>query len=239
MARLLDWPVGVGIRAWEPLAGPPTIGAGSTTSVGNFMQTFASPYGGWAYQFTLPACKDQAARRLRGWITAMHGGANATRVPWYDADVMSLEDAGAKYTPLQIRDGMPWGNDQPWANDRNWAAQYPLVPVAEASALGSTFVKLGSAFWGHVLDMGDEFGFNGHFGKYMVIEVIEPGWYRIWPQLRRAVTADDVATLEPVMAMRMMGADAASLSRDTGYMPETVISLYEVEDYYVRDYFTE
>ncbi len=240
MARLLNWPIGLGIRAWQPLSGPRAVGAGSSTSIGGLTQTVASPFGGWAYGFTFPVCKDQAARRLRGWVTGMHGGANATRVPFYDADGLTFGEAGVSYSASLIRFGNSWANGEVWANGAGWAASLPTVAVSLSAAKGATVVSLGAAFWGHSLGDGDFFGFCPlHLGKYTVTEVIAPGVYRIWPPLRKAITPSDRATLNPVLAMRMTGEDAASLSRGLGHMEETTVTLFEVFDDDVRDYFTE
>ncbi|MCF1452299.1 hypothetical protein ACQZ61_04075 [Agrobacterium vitis] len=239
MARLIDWPVGLGIRSWEPSSGPESVNSGSNASTNGVPQTFASPLGGWGYSVTLPACQGRMARRLRGMITALHAGANAVRLAWHDADGMSLEEAGISYSVEQMRDGIPWANDEPWANGENWAAQYPLVTVGVAAAKGATIITLSDSFWGSQLDMGDEFGFVGHFAKYQVTQRIAAGQYRIWPQLRRAVTTNDLATLVPVLAMRPFSTSFASYSRDVDVMPETVLQLFEVYDYDVRAHFMD
>lgn len=240
MARLLNWPTGLGIRAWQPLSGPRAVGAGSSTSIGAFTQTVASVFGGWAYAFTFPVCKDQAARRLRGWVTGLHGGANATRVPFYDADGLTFAEAGVSYSDSLIRFGNSWANGESWANGAGWAASLPVVAVSLAADKGATVISLADAFWGHALGDGDFLGFSPlHFGKYTVTEVIAPGVYRIWPPLRKAITPSDRATLNPVLAMRMTGEDAANLSRGLAHMDETTVTLFEVFDDDVRDYFAE
>jgi len=240
MARLLNWPSGFGIRAWQPLSGPRAVGSASSTSIGGFTQGVASAFGGWAYAFTFPVCKDRAARRLRGWVTGMHGGANATRVPFYDADGMTFAEAGVSYSDSILRFGNPWANGQAWENGENWAASLPTVSVAADAAKGATIVTLADSFWGYGLGDGDFVGFYPlHFGKYTITEVIAPGTYRIWPPLRKAITTATRATLNPTLAMRMTGEDAASLSRGLSHMEETTITLFEVFDDDVRDYFAD
>jgi len=240
MARLLDWPSGLGIRASQPLSGPRTVGAASSTSIGDFTQTVASAFGGWTYSFTFPVCKDKAARRLRGWVTALHGGANATRVPFIDGDLMTFSEAGLSYSAQVERFGNSWSNGEGWSNGENWAASMPVVSVSAASAKGATIISLADAFWGHGLNDGDFIGFFPfHLGKYEVTQVIAPGIYRIWPPLRKAIATTDKATLNPVLAMRMTGEGAASLSRGLAMMEETTISLFEVFDYDARDYFAD
>lgn len=240
MARLLNWPSGFGIRAWQPLSGPRAVGAASSTAIGGFTQSVASPFGGWAYAFTFPICKDRGARRLRGWVTGMHGGANATRVPFYDADGMTFAEAGVSYSAAIERFGNPWANGQGFANGENWAASLPSVAVAAAAAKDATLVSLADSFWGHELGDGDFLGFYPlHFGKYTVTQVIAPGTYRIWPPLHKALTTADRATLNPTLAMRMTGEDAARLSRGLAHMEETTVSLFEVEDIDVRAYFAD
>ncbi|WP_245515407.1 hypothetical protein [Rhizobium deserti] len=144
---------------------------------------------------------------------ALHGGANAVRVSWPAPDSLTLQEAGANFTPLQERVGMPWSNGQPWANGINWGVSPPNVAVAGGAARDTTVIKLGSAFWGHGLDYGDEIGFFPlHFGKYMITEALGSGEYRIWPPLRKAITADDFATLMPVLVMTLDNESGADLA---------------------------
>ena len=247
MARLVSPPHGLPVTSIEPLAGPRTVGGGASQSIGNFVQTFASPFDLWRFQFSFAPMKNSAFRRYRGWITSLNGGANATRWAFNDPDVMSLADAGVVATAEQERAGMPWSNGQPWGvpgqdpwfNTGNWAVSRPNVPVAAAAALRGTVVRLGSPFWGHCLNIGDYLGFFPfHLGLYTVTEVIAPGQYRIWPSLRKAVTADDFATLSPSLALRLESEGAANAGRGLTSADGLTATFVETLDYDVRDYFT-
>jgi hypothetical protein len=240
MARLVSWPVGLKAKAREPLAGPRAVSGGSTTSIGNFTQTVASPFGLWRWRFSFPPMRGQKARRYRGWITSLHGGANATRVPFCDWDGLSFAQRGIVTTSDAWRQGSPWSNGMQWANGENWKSSSPNVAVAAAAALDATTVKLSNVFWGHGLDIGDQFGFFPfHFGLYMVTERIAPGEYRIWPPLRKAVSAGDFATLSPVLAMRLESEEAATANRDAAFISNAQVTLVETLDYDVRDYFAD
>ncbi|WP_244497468.1 hypothetical protein [Ensifer sp. Root142] len=223
-----------------PLSGPRAVGGASNISAGNFTQTVASPFGAWRWQFTFPVSKDAKFRRYRGWATALHAGANATRVNFGDPDMMTLLEAGLSASPSQERFGMPWGNGEPWSNGQNWQLTAPNVKLAAPAEFDSSIIRLQDEAWGHRLGMGDYLGFFPlHFGLYTVTEELGDGEYRIWPPLRKALTVDDFATLYPVMAMRLESEDAASATRGVGYADEATVTLVEVFDYDVRDYFTD
>ncbi|OMQ44924.1 hypothetical protein [Ensifer sp. 1H6] len=240
MARLISMPGGLAPRAMAPLSGPRAVGASSNTSTGNFSQTVASPFGAWRWQFTFPVSKDAKFRRYRGWVTALHAGANATRVPFGDPDMMTLLEAGLSASPSQERFGMPWGNGEPWSNGQNWELTAPNVKLAAPAEFDDSIIRLQDMAWGHRLGMGDYLGFFPlHFGLYTVTEERGDGEYRIWPPLRKALTVDDFATLYPVMAMRLESEDAASATRGVGYADEATVTLVEVFDYDVRDYFAD
>lgn len=137
MARLLHWPVGLKTIMREPLAGPRVVSGGSTNSIGNFTQTFSSPFALWRFRFSLPPIRSDLARRYRGWVTAMHGGANATRVTFCDWDGLSKEQRGISGDLKQ-----PWSNGMPWSNGQPWHAYAPLVSVSASAALDEDIVKL-------------------------------------------------------------------------------------------------
>ncbi|MFC6487371.1 hypothetical protein [Nitratireductor sp. GCM10026969] len=240
MARLLHWPMGLPENFREPLSGPRSIGSGSNTSIGNFTQTVGSPFGAWRWRFQFANMRGQIARRYRGWITALHGGANATRVPFCDWDGLDFEQMGVITTRQAWRLGQPWSNGEPWSNGKNWASSPPQVPVARPSPLNGTEIWLAEAFWGHRLGMGDLIGFFPfHLGLYEITQVFDPGHYRVWPPLRKALTTDDEATLRPTLAMRLENEDAATAPRDAHFISNAGVVLVEVFDYYVRDYFTD
>ncbi|WP_315920448.1 hypothetical protein [Mesorhizobium sp. SP-1A] len=240
MARLLSPPVGLGTTSIEPLAGPRTVSGGATQSIGNFTQTFASPFGLWRWRLSFPAMHEGLFRRYRGWVTALHGGANATRWTFFDPDTMRFQEAGVKSPDFEIATGKPWSNGMPWSNGENWKTSRPIVPVASGADLGDTEIRLSELWWGHRLDVGDYVGFFPfHFGMYQVTQVYERGYYRIWPTLRKAVTPDDFATLAPVLALRLESEDAASAGRGLVVADALSVTLVETLDYDVRDYFAD
>jgi hypothetical protein len=240
MARLISPPVGLATTALEPLAGPRTISSGATQSVGNFVQTFGSPFGLWRWRLSFPAMHESLFRRYRGWATALHGGANATRWTFFDPDAMSFREAGVNASIFEAATGKPWSNDRPWQNGENWKLERPAVPVAAAAALGATAISLADQWWGHRLDAGDYVGFFPfHFGMYQVTEVFEQGRYRIWPGLRKAVSTDDLATLSPTLAMRLESEDAASAGRGLVVAESASVTLVEVLDADARQYFAD
>ena len=170
----------------------------------------------------------------------MHGGANATRVPFCDWDGLSLAQMGVAATIDEWRAGQPWANGEPWSNGKNWGSSPPIVAVAANASRDATQISLAGTSWGHGLDYGDLIGFQPfHLGMYMITEVIVPGTYRVWPPLRKAITTDDHATLRPTLAMRMESEDAGSAPRDAFAITGASVTLFEVFDYDVRAYFTD
>lgn len=241
--RLISPPVGLPVLAIEPLTGPRAVGASASQSGTGFVQTASAAFGLLRFQFAFAPMREGMFRRYRGWVTALHGGANATRWDFYDPDTMRPAEAGLD-VPDAIRwdmmDGTDWANDEPWSNGKPWLSEPPTVAVADAAALGATEIRLADAYWGHRLDAGDYLGFAPyHFGLYAVTEVIETGTYRIWPPLRKAITTDDVATLRPTLAMRLESEDAASAGRGLVTAENAAVTLVETLDYDVRDYFTD
>lgn len=235
MARLVSWPVGLSANAREPLSGPRAVSGGSTNSIGNFTQTFASPFALWRIRFSFPPMRGQLARRYRGWITSLHGGANATRVPLCDWDGLSKAQRGVSGELQQS-----WSNGEPWGNGQSWQGYAPIVAVSAAASLDDDTVSLADTSWGHGLDIGDQIGFTPlHFGVYMVTEVINDGEYRIWPPLRKALTTDDFATLRPTIAMRLESEDAASANRNAAFIENASVTLVEALDADVRTYWVD
>lgn len=237
MARLLDWP-GFRVVAWQPLSGPRTVGASSNESVTGFVQTVSSAFGGWRWQLTLEPLKGRSFRLYRGMVAALNGGANAVRVPFCDPDGLSWADAGMNITAEEIREGTPWFSGLPWANSENWGASRPWVTIAADAAEGDSIVNLADEFWGHTLIGGEWIGFSPlHFGLYVITEVLSAGQYRIWPPLRKAIDTDGYATLRPVMAMRLEAENSATASRGAVRADAPTLTLVEVQDADVRDYF--
>lgn len=240
MARLLDWPLGLGISDFQWLSGPRAINATTTETIQGVTQTVASPFGAWSFQVTFPPLWGAKSRRHRGWIGALQGGANATRFTLIDGDRMRPAEAGVQISKSARASFVPWGNGARWSNGAQWSGSYPMVPVVAAAALGASQISLMDSLWGHKLDIGDFVGFMPfHFGLYQITEVIDLGMYRIWPTLRAPLTVDSFATLKPVMAVRLMGEGAAQVQRDAQAAQNQTASFIEVLDYDVRDYFAD
>lgn len=245
MARLLSWPVGLRWTSREPLTGPRAQGAGSTESTTGFVQTFSAPFGLWRWQFSLPPLRGAMARRYRGMVTALHGGANAVRVNFDDPDGLKWSDLGVKTDRSRIEIGEPWSNGQPWRHSGNptggynWRPGRPWETVAASAARGDSVIKLGMATFGPALGLGDMFGFVGVFAAHVVTEVLTDGRFRFWPPLRRDITTADYVTLTPVMAMRLEGEAAANLPRGASHMEGLTITLIEVEHRHVAQFFAD
>lgn len=240
MARLISPPVSLAASSMEPLSGPRAVGAGGSQSIGGFVQTSAAAFGLWRWRFSFPPMRGAMFRRYRGWITGLHGGANATRWTFFDPDCMTYREAGVDASNFEIATGVPWSNGQPWSNNENWAMSRPVVGVAAAAQQHDTTVSLANQWWGNSLAVGDYLGFFPfHFGLYIVTEVTTPGTYRIWPPLRKTIATTDFATLSPVLAMRLEGEDAASAGRGLVVAENLSITLVETLDYDVRDWFTD
>ncbi len=103
MARLIPWASGIRYASLAPLSGPRSIGSGGSQTIGGYTQTVASPFGLWRWQFGFAPLRGAGLRRYRGMIAALHGGANAVRVPIYDPDIMPYTRAqmlGAEGLPV-------------------------------------------------------------------------------------------------------------------------------------------
>lgn len=235
--RLVSWPLGLRANFREPLSGPRAVGAASTQAASGFVQTSGASFGLWKWRFQFPPIRGQMFRRYRGWVTSLHGGANATRVPFCDWDGLTPAQAGLPLKNWRI--DQPWSNGKPWVNGQPWGGGPPNVAVDKSANLDATTVKLANTFWGHRLDIGDLIGFFPfHLGLYMVTEVKEPGEYRIWPPLRKSVGPGDYATLRPTLAMRLEGEEGANAPRSAAFADGLSVTLIETLDYDVRDYFS-
>lgn len=239
MARMVSWPAGLAALSIDVTSGPRTSGIvteGTTASV----QTSQSPFGYWGFRFGFPATREAGSRAFRGWVASMNGGANATRVPFFDPDIMSYLQSGVTVTSYEETHGIPWDNGQSWSNLANWSVGRPLVAVSATSSIQTAVVNLANTDWGHLLQVGDYIGFTPfHFGMYIVTEIIQDGRYRVWPPLRKALATTDYATLSPVLAMRMVEEGAADVSRGLFFSESPSISLVEVFDYDVATYFAD
>lgn len=232
MPRLLPDPQFT-ISELEWLTGPNARNSGSTTAMDGSEQTFSSYGDGVAFRVTLRIAQGVLARRQRGYLTALPGG-NAFRFKYIDGDIMKPVEAGI----VGPYGSQAWSNGEPWSNGLGWAPSYPVVPVTASAAFDMGIVKLSDAYWGHRLGMGDHIGFMPfHFGLYTVTEVIDDGEYRIWPRLRKALTTDDFCTLHPTLVVKPMNRESATWTRNPSYQEGASLSLVEVHDYYVRDYY--
>jgi hypothetical protein len=224
--------------ARQPLTGPRTIGGASTESLTGYVQSVASPFGLWRWSFGFPPLSGAAARRFRGMVTALHGGANAVAVPFCDPDGAPWQALGVSITTQQIRSGLPWmsaGQLRPWSNGRNWSPGRPWAELLQDALRGDSIVSVDVSYGGGALDIGDQFGFGpGYFGLHIVTERIAEGRIRFWPPLRKALAAGDHLTLEPVMAMRLENEGSASLARGLASIESPALTLVEVEDSILR-----
>lgn len=243
MARLLRWPNGLRPDFREPLSGPRTLKSGETESTQNFTQTFSSPFGLWKWRLTFPGnIRGQMFRRYRGLVTALHGGANAVRVKFCDWDAMSLADRGVNMTRREWLDGQRWSNGMTWSNGKNWdPSTSPVVRVIASAPQGGTIITLGTEYFGSKLDKGDWLGFFPfHFGLYTITGKLGPTQYRIWPPLRKDLFFPrDYATLHPTMAMKLESEEGGTSARGSSSAENLALTMVEVPDYYVREYFTE
>jgi len=237
MARLISPPLGLGVVSVEPLSGPRTVGAGGSQSIGDFVQTVAAPFGLWRYRIGFHPMRDREFRLYRGWVTALHGGANATRWSMFDPDMPTPRETGIE-VPAYIRwdtiGGQPWANGEPWSNGVGWGTTAPSVAVAAGAVRGDTIVTLADEYWGRTLIGGEDIGFfPGFFCKHRVTEVLGSGKYRIWPPLRHDLSAADFATLYPTLAMRLESEEGASGGRGLVVAEGLSITLVEVPHYQV------
>lgn len=236
MARLLSWPIGLGLSEFEWLSGPQTVGATTSSSIEEFIQTTASPFGLLKFRATFRSMQENMERRHRGLMVALHGGANAVRARWRYGATLSHAEAGVPAEVGNIR----WGNGERWSNGRGWRTDLPDVAVAAGAGVDGTIISLAGDFWGHSLNIGDVIGFWPlHLGWYFVTEVLELGTYRIWPRLRKAISADDFATLRPTMAVRLAGPDGFSMARSPALVDGATATFIEVLDADVRAYFAD
>lgn len=239
MPRLVEMPLGLRVTMRAPLTGPRSAGGGATESLTGFAQTVASPFGLWRWQFSFTAMHKAEARRYRGFITSLHGGANATRVTFRDPDAMSFAEAGLTVTADQARNGMTWSNGMPWSNGAGFRVTYPHVALAATAAQGDDTVELADEFWRDAIGVGDQIGFVPlYLGMHVVTEVIGGGAFRVWPPLRAGLTPANKATLEPVMVMRLESEASAGIARGISAMEAPTITLTEIEDADVRLFYT-
>lgn len=242
MARLLAWPEGVRYITTEPLSGPRTISAGGSQSITGWQQSVSSPFGGWRWRFGFPPLKGAAYRRFRGLVAALHGGANAVRMPIYDPDQRTNSAAlgAANITGVQWEGSSA---DLSWfvpSTSVPWTHSFPMVHLASPVAKDAVNISLPNTEWGHDLGVGDYVSLAPqYFGLHVVTQVYRPGQYKIWPPVRKTMTTDDWVTLYPTLAMRLEGEEAGALARGQWYADGLTLTMVEVEDADVRTYFAD
>lgn len=231
MARLLNWPLGVKVMGRRPLSGPNVYSSGPSLS--GDIQTISSPFGLQSWQFDIQPLNGAALRDWRGMVAALHGGANALRVSFYDVDGFEYTTNKYKRPITTTSNGLTLSNGKPIITFDG------EVSIDMPTAKDGTLIHLKNENWGYDLQVGDWIGFAPfHFGLYHVTEAYDDGLYRIWPPLRKALTTDDIAVKTITMAMRMTGEGAAPLNRGASHAMDLSITLTEIPDYTVRAYFT-
>jgi len=239
MARLIAWAPGLQYITMEPLSGPRTIGSGASQSIGGYTQSVASPFGLWRWKFGFAPMRGDGLRRYRGMVAALHGGANAVRVPIYDPDMITnVHSLGiGNVNGVTFDNGLGWrigGTSRPFRVSRS------PVALTMALSVGSTNVSLDPSGWGGTLDVGSYISFwPDYFGLHVVTQVYAPGEYKVWPPVRRARTTSDYATLDPVLAMRLESEEAGATSRGQWLAEGLTLTMVEVEDADVRSYFAD
>lgn len=229
--RLIDWPSVLRLAELSFISGPRAQSA--SESLTGFEQTVASPYGAVRFQVTLTEMKGNRVRAYKRLVAALHGGANAVRFPLIDPDQLTAAEAG-------IPGGFSeetWSSGATWSSGEGWGTAYPTEAVTEAAARGTSRVKMSTTYWG-ASDELSVFGFAGHFGWYTVTDKIDDGDFRVWPPLRKAIAVDDVVTLNPVIAARLISASDATMVRSPDFLQPPTLTFSEVPDEYVEAYFS-
>lgn len=240
MYRLLPQPcLAVDSIAW--INGPGARSSGTSTSMDGGEQTFDSYGDAVAVQLNFAPNRNTAARRQRGFLTAITPG-NAFRLTYLDMDMPTPFETGVaidKRKKWRDLDQLDWSNGDTWSDGQGWRASPNVVSVDASADLDGGIISLADEQWGHALGMGDHIGFGPfHFGIYTITEVIGDGVYRIWPRLRKSLTTEDFCTLRPTAIFRPIGKDHAQWTRlRTGLTAGSSLSAVEVPDYYVRQYY--
>lgn len=234
--RLIEWPIGLTPISITPTTGPDVIG--STETIGRFAQTVERPTSLVGYDFEFaPARAGREAREFEGLSTDLAKGANAVRIPFRHPDEPTWAERGL--VGLPSHPCLNWSNGKPWSNGLGWRCAPPMASVNAAAAYGATVVKIDVTKWADVVGRGLRFGFVGHFGVYMVRSASLVGHIatvRIFPSLRRAITAGQMVTLRPVICMRLASANGATATRVQHRLDGLSLSLIEVEDATIRAY---
>lgn len=224
MPKLLGWPEGLGITSLEPINAPAAVTGGSTETLGGFAQTVSGLGFLWQFSMTFAPMNKARARSHRGWLASQIGGANAVRFKIIDGDKQTKKELGLELFDGLDADGYEYG--------------LPLIELTQAHSKGDTIVRLPDTLWGHRLGLGDWLGFGPlHLGAYRVTEEISAGEYRIYPPLRKDVAIDDVATLQPVVALRLASPDAGNEPRGVSVVEGATFVGIEVLEEHIREHY--
>lgn len=227
---LYDWPRGVAVSRFTPKSGPMIYGTGQ--SMVDYVQVTAAPTGLVAFELGIAPSKGAAARELRALIAGLASGANAVSWTFVDPDRMSWTELGLTVSAAQETAGMPWSNGLPWSNGQNWRIGPPLARLSVAAAKGATVLTIDATAWGGNVGVGTILGIVGQFGFYTVSSSRRSGataTVTVWPGLRRAAEANAAVTLQPAIAARLTGADAAQWSREA-WVSGGTLTLVELPD---------
>lgn len=232
--RLISPPDCLGIAQLSILSGPRGIGAGSNALLDGGDQTFSTVGNLWRIAVPLVQSKGARARRQRGIVTALGDGSLAMRLRLPDRDRMTRAEAGVVGTTAP----QAWSGGTQWSGSVRWRVGYPSVSVAVAAPAGFHRIALPNTLWGRELEVGDMIGFwPSHFGWYVIVGVEPGGAYRIWPELRKAITTDTFVTLQPTAVFRAMPG-SFGWQRDGLMQSGAALQLVEVPDNKVRNWYT-
>ena len=235
--RLLNWPRDVCLSRLVVTNGPAIVRAGSTEGIASYTQTRSGVGFLWEFELGLPPMQLDKARRVRGWITAMQGGVNATRWQVVTPDMTqpsaygsSIKSGGFSY--------QPWSNGMLWDNG-GWQSGLPIVSMAAAATKGDMEVTLTDEYWGHVLSVGDRIGFLPDlFGMYEIVQEFGDGRYGLNAPLRFDVSETHYATLQPVIALRMAGVQGGLAAQVPAITEATSLTLVEAPHDQVQSFWT-
>lgn len=225
MPKLLGYPEGLGVVNIEPINAPATVTGGSSESLGGLIQTTQGIGFAWQFSMTFRPLNYALARSHRGWLAAQIGGANATRFKIVDGDIKRNNELGLEAFGAY--------DDLGYVHDR------PVIEMTVAHSRGDTIIRLPDTLWGHKLGLGDWIGFAPfHLAAYRITEKIQEGAYRIYPPLRKNVAVGDVASLDPVLALRLINPQAGNEPRGVSVVEGATFVGVEVLEEYVRSHFT-
>lgn len=230
MPRLIPFPAGVRVTSRTVLAGPRTISAAFNEGMTGYVQTVQSLAGLWRLQFTFTPMFGAEAIAYRGFITALHGGANATRISIRDPD-LTYASMAANTDGAHPKRGRSFSNGFWFTNGYGTKPAFDFVYLAQNQVKGDTTVVLANTGWANSVIPGHRFGFSPfYFGMHEVTEILSPRTFRIWPPLRSNLYTSNYAHLEPVMVMRPDPTQFAPPGRGISATEPATLTLTEVED---------